>query len=178
MIKREAFLSPVAFNLDLNAQGAVLICNNNNLLVRETFIYSSLWHQTRKYNFRHKNTLNLVMLLLLSGDIHPCPGPVTREMIKSFCDKRGMKFFHQNIRSLHGKYDELKEILLYNNKKIDVFGLTEIFLSEEKDDSTDLNIDIESEYHVQGFLNLSLDLEKTVSEVVWACTSEMESIIM
>ena len=44
----------------------------------ESFVYSSLWQYSQQNIFlvRRKYLLNL--LLLLSGDIHPCPGPARR----------------------------------------------------------------------------------------------------
>ena len=64
--------------------------------------------------------ISFLMLLLLSGDIHPCPGPTTMQDINNFCKARGLKCFHQNIRGLQGKYDEVKNILI-QCKKIDIF---------------------------------------------------------
>ena len=52
------------------------------------------------------------MLLILSGDIHPCPGPDTFQEINNKCSGKGSKFLHENIRGLQGKYDEIKEILV------------------------------------------------------------------
>ena len=40
-----------------------------------------------------------------------------------------MKLFHLNIRSLHAKFDEVRDILL-SCKKVDIFGFTETFLTD------------------------------------------------
>ena len=77
------------------------------------------------------------MLLLMSGDIHPCPGPNTLQEIKNLCNNKGLKFFHQNIRGLHGKYDEIRNILV-SSQNIDIFSLTELFVRSES--ATDFNI--------------------------------------
>ena len=66
------------------------------------------------------NSISLLMLLLLSGDIHPCRGPITIQEINNFCKSRGLKCFHQSIRGLQGKYDEIKNILI-QCKKVDIF---------------------------------------------------------
>ena len=70
------------------------------------------------------------MLLLISGDIHPCPGPITIQEINHFCKSTGLKCFHQNIRGLQGKYDEVKNILIHC-KKVDIFSLSEIFINDD-----------------------------------------------
>ena len=50
--------------------------------------------------------------------------------INNFCKARGLKCFHQNIRGLQGKYDEVKNILT-QCKRIDIFSLSEIFINED-----------------------------------------------
>ena len=42
---------------------------------------------------------------------------------------KGLKLFHLNIRSLHAKFDEVRDILL-SCKKVDIFGFTETFLTD------------------------------------------------
>ena len=76
------------------------------------------------------NSISLLLLLLLSGDIHPCLGPITIQEINNFCKSRGLKWFHQNICGLQGKYDEVKSISIHF-KKSDIFFLSEIFINDD-----------------------------------------------
>ena len=126
MVKREAFISNLNlnFDLELNVDNGVVILSS------ESFVYSSIWNYSYKNKFYKKKPLSMLMLLLISGDIHPCPGPDTVQHIKDICNKKGLKFFSQNIRGLHGKYDEIREILV-SCKKIDIFSLTEIFVNDQ-----------------------------------------------
>ena len=89
-----------------------------------------LYSVSATYKTFKGNSISLLMLLLLSGDIHPCPGPITIQERKKFCKSRGLKCFHQNIRGLQGKYDEVKNILIHC-KKVDIFSLSEIFINDD-----------------------------------------------
>ena len=73
-------------------------------------------------SFRRKSLFCLI--LLLCGDIESCPGPD----MANFLNTKGFSMFHQNIRGLHGKKDIISDIL-YNNSKIDIFSLSETFIS-------------------------------------------------
>ena len=43
--------------------------------------------------------------------------------------EKGSKFFHQNVRSLKEKYDEIREILVHF-QKIDIFSLAELLMAD------------------------------------------------
>ena len=73
-------------------------------------------------SFRRKSLFCL--MLLFCGDIESCPGPD----IAGFLNTKGFSVFHQNIRGLHGKKEIISDIL-YNNSKIDIFSLSETFIT-------------------------------------------------
>ena len=81
-----------------------------------------------KVNFRRKSLLCL--LLLLCGDIESCPGPETSYTNSNFLTRKGFTVLHQNIRGLHGKKVIISDIL-FNNTKIDIFFLSETFISPD-----------------------------------------------
>ena len=114
-VKKQTFVTEINLNFNLD------LTYHKNITPNETFIYSSLWITMKNKTFKG-NSISLLMLLLLSGDIHPCPGPITIQEINNFCKSRGLKCFHQNIRGLQGKYDEVKNILIHC-KKVDIFSL-------------------------------------------------------
>ena len=88
-----------------------------------------------KVNFRRKS---LFCLLLICGDIESCPGPETSYTnISNFLTRKGFTVLHQNIRGLHGKKVIISDIL-FNNTKIDIFFLSETFISP--DDAFDATI--------------------------------------
>ena len=65
-----------------------------------------------------------------------CPGPQIPSLtddINKLCKNRGLKFFHVNVRSLQGNFDELQNILV--NSKIGIFTLTEIFINAHTETS-------------------------------------------
>jgi len=72
-------------------------------------------------------SLNL-LLLLLSGDLHP---------IHFLKRNKALKIFHQNICGLSGKFDELRDILLHY-KNVDIFDLTELFVTDSNKTNSDI----------------------------------------
>ena len=76
---------------------------------------------------------HLGLLLVLCGDVevHPRPLTETQQGIKVFCQSKGLKIFHQNIRGLQGTFDELKNIILLC-KNIGVFCINEPFVHGDK----------------------------------------------
>ena len=62
---------------------------------------------------------------------------ITIQEINDFCKDRGLRCFHQNIRSLEGKFDEIKDIS-FDCKKIDILSLSEVFITDNT--STNFNI--------------------------------------
>ena len=103
----------------------------------DSFLYSSLWVYKQNMRVLTWRKFSLAWLIqILSGDIELNPGPDSINNItklEDLCSKKGLKLLHQNIRGLQGSFDELKNILLRN--KIDVFGLTEIFVNKILPDS-------------------------------------------
>ena len=121
-IKKESFLKPDGVSITLNEIDVF----DDNL---ETFIYSSLWIHKR---FNNKATLSykgfLQLLLILSGDIELNPGPNTNYSdLINFTKHKGFVVLHQNIRGLQGGKDLIADVL-FHNKKIDIFSLSETFL--------------------------------------------------
>ena len=122
-VKKQTFGTEINLNFNLD------LTYHENITPSETFIYSSLWITMKNKTFKG-NSISLFMLLLLSGDIHRYPGPITIQEINNFCKSRGLKCFHQNSRGLEGKYDEVKNILIHC-KKVDVFSLSEIYINDD-----------------------------------------------
>ena len=74
---------------------------------------------------------NLFVQLLLSGDIHPNPGPPQVSQLSNIWkpfEKSGLHFIHININSLIPKIDEIKSIAYSTNAAI--IGITESKLDE------------------------------------------------
>lgn len=76
---------------------------------------------------RHKLFLP-VCLLMLSGDIHPCPGPNTVPNSESHSkfdykvfNNRGLHFIHINVRSLLPNIDHVRRIARKSNASLILF---------------------------------------------------------
>lgn len=94
------------------------------------------------------NKVVILMGLLLAGDVHPCPGPTSRNassatnvprpsqaepsMFECF-RKKGLHCLHLNVRSLPPKIDELRLIAQSTNAA--VIGVSETWLDETVNDS-------------------------------------------
>ena len=104
--------------------------------IKESFINSSmhLFQQDHCFKkivtYNHQNISLFTTLLLLCGDIETCPGPVTL----SVCKCRGLKFVHQNIRGLMYNFTSFQALVDKEGSKIDVPGLSETHLVDEKSD--------------------------------------------
>ena len=73
----------------------------------------------------------LQLLLILSGDIELNPGPNTNYSdLTNFTKHKGFVVLHQNIRGLQGGKDLIVDVL-FHNKKIDIFSLSETFLTND-----------------------------------------------
>ena len=107
---------------------------DNAVKHRESFVYSSLFTTKKKNGFPK---ISLAIFVMLAGDIEVNPGPSLLDDNNKHCSTKGLKLFHLNIRSLHGKFDEIRDILL-TCKKIDIFGLTETFLSDTEVNSFEI----------------------------------------
>lgn len=69
----------------------------------------------------------LQILLILSGDIEICPGPVGERFspeTQRLVNLRGLKIFHQNLRGLWNNLEHIR-VFLRSFSKTDIFGLTE-----------------------------------------------------
>ena len=119
-VKKKCFIQPDGISLTLNVKDL----GNEH----ETYGISSLFCYKRLY-VKPKNRCICMLLLLLCGDIETQPGPLcTSKDLKKICKNKGLKIFHQNIRGLHGKFDEVSDLL--TNNRIDVLCLTELFLNK------------------------------------------------
>ena len=95
---------------------------------QDTHIFSSLWQGNGgKFGFRVRASKQgmIQLLILLCGDVHPCPGPVNDLYVpelSALLKERGMKIFHQNVRGL----------LLHNfGKGIDILTISETHVCAE-----------------------------------------------
>ena len=80
------------------------------------------------------------LLLLLSGDINPNPGPQNPQFAKTWAPfkKSGLHFIHINVNSLLPKIDEIRSIALNTNAAL--IGITESKLDESVMNS-EINLD-------------------------------------
>ena len=98
----------------------------------ESFIMTSLWANNRG---KHKSfCVRSVgcILLLLCGDIHPCPGPLK---LNDFAKLRGTKILHGNVRNLQSNFVHVS-CLLSIYPDIDIFGLTETRITGDPEDES------------------------------------------
>ena len=92
--------------------------------------------KTFSLNCSYSNWLSTV--LLLCGDIHPCPGPDCSTSIDphnkfNVIKKRGLHFIHINVRSLFPKLDELRLIARETNAAC--IAISETWLDDSVFDS-------------------------------------------
>ena len=92
-----------------------------------------------KIRYRY-HSLFFEFLLLLSGDVHPNPGPLDTNLNKMWepFKKRGLHFIHININSLLPKIEELRSIALKSN--VAIIGITESKLDDSVSNS-EIDID-------------------------------------
>ena len=88
--------------------------------------------------FKYRNHLFFIfqLLLLLSGDINPNPGPQESQQSDTkwkLFEKKGLHFIHININSLLPKLDEIRSIAQKSNAAI--IGITESKLDDSVPDS-------------------------------------------
>ena len=90
--------------------------------VSSTLTYESLHVLQQNTTVQIKPKVALQILLLLSGDVERCPGPLTDEVQQDFnrvLKHRGMKLFNLNVRGLWGNLSNISQILS-DYKKIDI----------------------------------------------------------
>ncbi len=106
---------------------------------QESYIISSLWQsRSGKYAVYHRSArLNvfICMLLLLCGDIERFPGPICQNDITRnspemnlLLGKQGIKIFHQNVRGLSSKINQVS-VLLQIFRGIDVLLISKVMTS-------------------------------------------------
>lgn len=78
-----------------------------------------------------------ICLLLMAGDLEVNPGPLTNcsYELNLGIKTKGLVITHLNIRSLMGKLDEVKLMVLTNTKTIDVLTLSETWLNASISDA-------------------------------------------
>lgn len=111
--------------------GDVVDCNCS-------LVYSTLWNYSvsKISNTRNTSKLSAILLLLLSGDIETCPGPVvesierTNEELEILLQQRGLRIFHQNTRSLWSNFAHVSE-LLTSFSGLDILTLSETHIGDE-----------------------------------------------
>ena len=107
-----------------------------------SYIYPSIWQFNHMYGVRLRRKTALQLILLLSGDIEICPGPIQEwSEIPHLTNCRGMKCFHLNTRGLWNNFAFISEILS-SNRRIDIFSLSETHITDTACEPEELfNID-------------------------------------
>ena len=110
--------------------------NNTSMLFLKSNYYMLVISKIKPKN----HFLFFRIQLLLSGDVHPNPGPQVPQFAKTWAPfkKSGLHFIHININSLLTKIDEIRSIALNTNAA--VIGITESKLDESVMNS-EINID-------------------------------------
>ena len=124
-VKKKCFITSECWSLSLHGN-----CTN---LEEETHIFQSLWLVKEK-NFTRSVSNNCCftfLILLLSGDIERCPGPV-RSMpdLENLCSRKGLKILHQNTQGLLANFDQVK-IILETFKNVDILTLSETHITSD-----------------------------------------------
>ena len=88
-------------------------------------------------NYRHTLRCVITLLLLLSGNVQPNPGPATTTMClqtpADFLNRTGIGFIHMNVRSLLPKMDMVN--IWANSTNADIMVVLETWLSRSIPDS-------------------------------------------
>ena len=127
-VKKRSFNSSNSIGLTL--------CGEEVSSDHETHIFSSLWQGNGgKFEFRVRASRRsiLQLLILLCGDVHPCPGPTNGRFapeLSAMLNERGMKLFHHNVRGLFSNKPHVQELLHDFGKGIDILSLSETHFSE------------------------------------------------
>ncbi|XP_057296299.1 uncharacterized protein LOC130625264 [Hydractinia symbiolongicarpus] len=122
-------------NYSLYFKSGMDIVESSGICNIESCFFTSL-NKTRVYFSRRSRWL--FVLLLLSGDVEKCPGPNATDEIREFTNAKGMNMFHLNVRGLWANFAEISNIVI-NNRKIDIFSLTEIHTGDEPEDMFAIN---------------------------------------
>eukprot|EP00794_Sanderia_malayensis_P005001 gene5001-5658_t len=118
----------------------------------ETYIFSSLW-QTRvgRYNLAVKCSKSTFfsLLLLMCGDVHPCPGPSQNNRfnpeLAKLTSKKGVKILHHNVRGFSSNFDHVVE-MLKSFPNMDILSLSETHFQQGRVDENP-----EALYAIPGF---------------------------
>ena len=98
--------------------------------------------QDKPLHFRRNNDNLIQILLLISGDVELCPGPMNdfENEQEKFLNRTGMKCLHLNVRGLWSNFSFITEFLLHKRKrKVDIFSLTETHINDEPGELYDID---------------------------------------
>ena len=101
-----------------------------------THIYESLHVYQQNTTMRIRPKVTIQILLLFSGDVERCPGPVVDEISQDYehiLHRKGFKMFHLNVRGLWGNLSNITQILS-DYKKIDILALGETHIADEPEE--------------------------------------------
>jgi len=134
----ERFIQDDIFPTHLLQQGSTIDVSYGQLVFYETFVTSySTPDRKRNTLYRCCNTKHpLPMLLLLCGDVHPCPGLTdqgSRSSLSSDQSCASIDSQYKVFRSLIPKLDEIR--LLANRTRAACVCLTETWLDDTVSDS-------------------------------------------
>ena len=105
--------------------------NNMNIIVKESFLSGILntYNQTKKvFTTKLSRFSYLFMLLFLGGDVEICQGP--QNTLSDFCNSRGFKIVHQNVRSILSNHHLLESFINKTESKIDVICVSETHIKD------------------------------------------------
>ena len=111
---------------------------------KQTLICQSVWCYQQRYGIQVGRKVDLQLLLLLSGDIELCPGPVSGNCLNDYSEldclmkQRGLKCFHLNVRGLWNNLCHITELLTAHND-IDIFTLSETHIQDEPEELYAIN---------------------------------------
>ena len=130
IVRKPSFQQPDGISLTLYVED---MCRYD-----ESFIYSSLFCYRKVFpNVRTSRKTLTLILLLMCGDVESCPGPESNDCMKTITSMRGIKLFHQNIRSLFHNFTNLS-VIFERYKGIDIMTLSETHITSDtfNDDDT------------------------------------------
>ena len=120
--KKKCFTTFDGFSITLDVNVTENVC--------ESYCFSSLFIY-KPLRVKPQKSCMCLLLLLMCGDIESQPGPVSNiPQLRDICSRRGLTIFHQNIRGLQGKFDEISYFL--QNHKIDILTLNELFINNQQ----------------------------------------------
>ncbi|KAF1394512.1 hypothetical protein PFLUV_G00001090 [Perca fluviatilis] len=136
-------VAPFPLPLFFPSDSIDLVCLSSTMFLCDNFTTISCVLQDSNFGQRsnepYKKSLKhkffIVLLLLMSGNVQPNPGPDTPISFNTpadFKERSGLGFFHLNVRSLVPKMDMLR--IWAHSTDADVFVLSETWLSNSVSD--------------------------------------------